>query len=134
MTYAIRKIELECPDRIDPRRLLEFLESWLRHHVLVVDRDYIPTLKGGYGQRKTDITTPLGAAAGDKQSNAEELVTLPVQVPFSAVNVIRRCARLLRLGEAGAKAIEDITDPISSMTVKDALTIARIVLRPDERR
>jgi len=134
MVYAIRKIEAECPDRLDPQRLLVFLEGWLRRHILKEDKAYEPALRGDYGRRKSDITEPLKTASdGDGKENTE-LVTVPVQVPFWAVNVIRRCARLLRLGKEGAKAIEEITDPISGMTLDDALQIGELVLRRDEKR
>lgn len=134
MVYAIRKIELECPDRLDPQRLLDFLEGWLRRHILKEDKDYVPALRGDYGRRNSDITAPLKTATDGEENKKDELVTVPVQVPYAAVNVIRRCARLLRLGEAGAKAIEQITDPISGMTTSDALEIAALVLRKDEKR
>lgn len=134
MVHAIRKIELERPGRLDPQRLLVFLEGWLRRHILQADRDYVPALHGGYGRRKSDITTPLDAAPKTDDKHRGELATVPVQVPFSAVNVIRRCARLLRLGEDAAKAIEEITDPISGMTIDDALAISELVLRREEKR
>jgi len=131
MIYAIRKIELECPKRLDLSKLLDFLVGWLRRHILNVDREYITFLSGDYGRRDSDLTRPLLEDAEDaKDGPVSEDVVVTVTVPFSAVSTIRRCARILRLGGDDAGALESLTDPISGMTIDDALEIAKVVLQP----
>jgi len=133
VVYAVRKIEVECPERLDPRRLLGYLEVWLNRHILEDDKAYIPAIRGGYGRRQSDITTPLKGEEKDGEEEAEEMVTVPVQVPLSMVPAIRRCALLMREDEEATQALLDIADPISSMTLDEALQAAHIVLFPDEK-
>ena len=131
LIYAIRRIQTECPEKIDPRKLLAITEGWLKQHILKSDRDYISSLKGDFGRRKSDaVDEPSGEAeAKANDSSIEEIVVLSVEVPSSAVAIIRRCARLLRMGGAGAESLAGLADPITSMTSEEALTIGKVVLR-----
>jgi len=135
LVFAIRKIEAEAPQRLDPKKLLALLEGWLQRHIMKADREYLPYLRGDYGRRKSDLTLSIAesgkpsSAMDEDSEDQDELTTIPVQVPFSAVNTIRRCARLLRMKEEGADALESLTDPITNMTLDDALVLAKLVVR-----
>lgn len=53
----LRQLYSEDPSQIDNARLSRFLEEWLTHHILKVDMDYLPYLKGEKsGSSKVDGT------------------------------------------------------------------------------
>jgi len=125
VVYAIHKITDDRPDDIDLIKLRDFLGSWLKRHILQADHDYIPYLHNVLGRRKSDGFKSLGATYA--QSDKEEFISVTVQVPFYAANILRRCARMLRLGGDNAKVVESACDPIAALNITDALEIAKIV-------
>ncbi|PIW27316.1 MAG: hypothetical protein COW30_10920 [Rhodospirillales bacterium CG15_BIG_FIL_POST_REV_8_21_14_020_66_15] len=131
MIYGIRKVEAESPEKLDLKKMLVFLEGWLRRHVLKADREYIPYLKGDYGRRKSDLTIPVAKASGlsGETPQEQEEVTVSLKVPYAAVQTLRRCANLLRQGGDHAAPLEALTDPVAAMDIEDALEIAKVVLR-----
>ena len=44
--HAIRKVQLSDPKSIDLSKLMDFLGTWLKHHVMRADRAYVPYLRG----------------------------------------------------------------------------------------
>ncbi len=128
--YAIHKIEGETPDQIDLVKLCDFLGSWLKRHILQTDRDYVPFVKNMHGRRKSDGLKPLGVPhVKHDNDHAGKFVSVTVQVPSYAANIVRRCARMLRNEGEEAKAIETASDPIKALSMEDAMKIAKIVTK-----
>jgi len=131
LIYAIRRIHIESPERLDHTKLLLMLETWLKLHILKSDRKYLPFLKGGFGRRQSDL---IKSPVVDDQKNADEIhhdniVTVNVEVPSSAAATIQRCARFLRAGGENARILGDMSDPNASMDLNEALVIAKDLLK-----
>jgi len=133
LIFAVRHILANCPERLSQEKLLMFLEKWLTRHIMSEDMKYRAYMKGGYGNRDSDIVAPLDADSDlptkyvDKRKPTE-MVVVKVHVPVHAANVIRRCARLLQLGGEKAEKLDEITDPIGMITDEEALEIAKVVV------
>ncbi len=135
--YAIRHILANCPQRLSYDRLLKFLEGWLTHHIMGEDMKYKAFMRGGYGKRNTDIVEPITSNKDNEEADARqadkrrehELVAVTVHVPVQSANLIRRCARLLQLGGEKADLLEELTDPIGSISDDEALEIAKAVVQ-----
>lgn len=130
MVYAIRKIELDQPERLDFEKLLAFLAGWLKRHVMGIDREYIPYLTGTANRRATDWLQTSAQKDGDPpQEEDDREVSITLKIKLSSISTLRRCARALNAGGEKAQAIEDITDPIKDIEFDDAIQIAEIVLK-----
>jgi len=135
LVYSVRRLHINKPEKVSYNRLLKFLEHWLVHHILGEDMKYKSYLRGGYGKRATDITEPLADGnehktfpeSGEQRKKAE-LATVSVLVPAASKTTIRRCARLLQLGGEKAALLEELADPIGSITDDEAERIAMVVL------
>jgi hemerythrin len=136
LVYAVRHILSNCPEKLSYNKLLIFLQRWLTHHIMVEDMSYKDHIHGGvYGNRATDIVQPLTSIEerqpkenqGDKRKPTEwEAVT--VHVPAHAIDIIKRCARLLQTNDDKTMLLDELTNPIGSLDTDQALRVAKIVL------
>lgn len=131
LVSAIRKIVLECPHRLDGHKLLNFLSKWLTSHIMKTDREYLPYLHSE--PQKSGRQKPQAGRAGTTQpdNETEELIETTLAVPADKVDLLRRCATILRAGGPAAESLFEIANPISAMTTADALKIADALLRRD---
>lgn len=129
LVSAIRKIEIECPHRLDGHKLLSFLSTWLKSHIMKTDRDYLPYLSSKPGEMidAHNYTEPV--ALMEPASQADEMTEVSVLVPADRVDILRRCGAILRAGGPAAASLYEIANPISAMTTEDALQIADALLR-----
>ena len=128
--YAIRKIHSEEPKRLDANKLLDFLRSWLVHHILGSDMKYAAYLHGDSpGKKLADFRPPPKPQSAAKRAGAMRSESVTVEVPAGKARLIRRCAELLRRDGKEAHVIEELTDAIAGMTLEEALSEAASVLR-----
>lgn len=124
--HAIRLVHAEDPFRIDPAKLLDFLRDWLVNHILKSDLQYVPYMTGKDSGVKGDSQAPDRRPA----EAADGMVALELQIPADKVEMLRRCAILLRKGGDRARSLEEIADPLESMTFEEALEeVAPLVRR-----
>jgi hemerythrin len=83
--FSLRDFQIEHPELIDAKKVISFLEDWLIHHILQVDKDYAPYLlgekkgnpdlqkefRGQQNDLKIQITCPT-----DKKSHVEHFIKL----------------------------------------------------------
>ena len=131
LIFAARRIHIELPSRLDHKKLLLMLETWLKLHILKSDRKYLPFLQGDFGRRQSDLVDIPDEGVQSQKSalDPNNNVTLAVEVPASAVAIILRCARLLGAGGDGAKTLQDMAEPIASISLEEALLVAKDLLK-----
>lgn len=115
--HAIRLVYADDPLKIDPDRLLAFLRDWLVNHILKSDRQYVPYMTGESAGSKAAAQAPVAPPAEETDGP----VALELQVPSDKIEVLRRCAVLLSKGGDRAQSLEEIADPLQSMTLEEAL-------------
>lgn len=136
--HAIRKVFVENPKSIDPRKLLNFLRDWLVHHILEQDTKYTPYFRGD-GQEdaviqdddeleidfvEDEVPSRQSAAAGNGT-----VQTITMTVPAEKASVLLSCATVLSAGGPDSDAIEDIVMPMGRMTLEEAKRVTRDLLR-----
>lgn len=122
--HAIRKVHAQHPHKIDPDKLMEFLRNWLVHHIAGADMKYIPYLLGD-AKGDTFIDDPGPGPGGRRQNGA---IAVQVKVPPDKVELIQRCAALLNEGGRTAKALEELADPLTGMTLQEAAELVKHLL------
>ncbi len=123
--HAIRLVHASEPLRIDPARLLDFLRDWLVNHILKSDLQYVPYMTGEASSPGKASETPAAQPAAEKTGRVEVML----EVPPDKVQVLRRCAILLRKGGTRAQRLEELTDPLENMTIEEALEEIAPLLR-----
>ncbi len=128
--YAIRKIHGDDPKRLDPEKLVDFLRSWLIHHILGSDMKYAAYLHGGAaGKKSADSRQQKKPVTAAKKPAPQPNERVTVEVPAGKARLIRRCAELLLRDGKEAHIIEELTDAIGGMTLEEALSEAAALLR-----
>lgn len=131
LVSAIRKIEVECPHRLDGQKLLRFLSTWLKSHIMKTDREYLPYLNSKAAEPVKERREISATAYLETESVEADLVEVTIAVPPDRADILKRCAAILRAGGPAAASLYEVANPIAAMTTKDALEIARPLLRTD---
>lgn len=123
--HAIRKVHAQHPGQFDYDKLMGFLRDWLLHHIVGSDMKYVPYLRGEAKAR---------APQGDRKPVfsdwlPRELATVQLEVPPDKVELIERCAALLKESGRPAKALAELADPVAGMTMQEAVGLVKHLLR-----
>ena len=127
--HAIRMVHASDPQRLESAKLLAFLRDWLVHHILESDLDYVPYLTGEAEPQGESQSADTAGQATVGEIRAAETVKIVLRVPADKVEVLRRCALLLRKGGDQARNLEDLANPLDGMTLAEALTEIAPMLR-----
>ena len=127
--HAIRLVHASAPQRLDPGRLLAFLRDWLVRHILQSDLEYVPYLTGETEPHRENQSADTAGQTAVGEIRAAETVKIVLRVPADKVEVLRRCALLLRKGGDPARNLEDLANPLDGMTLAEALTEIAPLLR-----
>ncbi|MBK8907751.1 MAG: hemerythrin family protein [Rhodospirillales bacterium] len=129
--YAARKLYSADADSIDFDVFLAFLRAWLHEHIVRSDAIFVSYLSGG--ARPTTVlpaVDPLPECLEGVLADPDDpLHTVSMQVPESALDTLFTCARLLRRGGGEADALRAIADPLGTMTLVEAATVAKALMR-----
>ena len=130
---ALRKIYAEQPELIDPGRLTNFLAGWLKNHILREDMEYKPFLNPNYRQTKSQLAEKASRHEADMEKARAladtKLETVQVQVPATRVDLLNRCAAMLRAGGAEAEDLVQVLDPVFGMTREEMRKYAGVMLK-----
>ncbi|MEQ9488808.1 MAG: bacteriohemerythrin [Alphaproteobacteria bacterium] len=127
---AIRKIEQDCPEKLDPDKLLLYLSKWLRMHIMQTDRQYLPYLTGDYDTREPANDKESKNSGGAEEATDERFsVNVNIKVSSDDVDTIQKCAIALRHNMKIAESIRSIVQPMSLITTAEALELAEPLLR-----
>lgn len=125
--HAAQQIFASEPERLDPQKLLLFLREWLVHHIVCADMKYVPYLHGEAGDASATPSAPQVQPNGSAQP--VETVTVTVEVPADKVELIRRCALLVGVGDEIAAEIEALAESAAVMTLDEAEKLIAPLLR-----
>jgi len=107
----LRQLYSEDPSQIDHARLSRFLEDWLTHHILKVDMDYLPYLKG----------EKSGSSAVDAALLAQE----HVHVSPAHKDVVERFVHILESEQEVAKQLSSAIVEFEDKLEEQELAMAR---------
>ncbi len=115
---SLQKFHLEKPDRVDPVKIVSFLENWLLNHILKTDKQYAPYLIGDK-KGNPEIKESAPKAAVNK--------TFEITCPEDKIEHVRHFIDLISHGsEEGAlvdAAVEKITEVQKARRDKKALEL-----------
>lgn len=133
--FALRKIYFEEPDLIDPDRVTNFLAGWLKNHILREDFEYKPFLKSDYRQTKSQLAEKIVRHRADMEKARaladKKLESVQLEVPATKVDIITRCAAILRAGGAEAEELVQYLDPLFGMSHAEVRKYAGVMLKRD---
>lgn len=92
---CLRRINREGLAEIDPMKLARFLSDWLSHHILKVDMDYVPFLKGGSDDRDHGLADRLQEVDVHVPANKRALVERFLHIMMSDHPVAAELATLI---------------------------------------
>jgi hemerythrin len=121
--YAIELICRTEPDTLDLGELVEFLRGWLVRHILGADRDFSPYLSG------RSVAGSLADDADAEIFEADDFVSVDVNVPMGKIAAIQRCAEILSSGGSNADALMAIVERTQDLDVDQARKIAADFLK-----
>ncbi len=125
--HAIRKVFVNNSRAIDPEKLMAFLGNWLQDHIIGSDM-----MLGRHIRGESILGAEPSASSTGRSSDVimePRMAVVELEVPVEKAALLRRCASILRRGGTTAMAIEEIADPIASMSLKEAKMIARSLMR-----
>ncbi len=130
VVFAVRKIFQEAPERVDKQKLRVFLNDWLRNHILTMDTALAPFIEGPYADSSQQEVLAVPSLQ-EKVHEERELIAVSVKVPADKVGLIERCAYVFTHGTPEAHDLEDIAIKATGMSLDEALSLARAVLKTD---
>jgi hemerythrin len=93
LVRALVALRKQDPDSVDLGKVTRFLERWIRDHIMIRDREYLPYLNG-------ELQSPEGT------ESASSLTEVTVQVPANKRETVDRFAALMRDGGEIATVLE----------------------------
>lgn len=103
----------ENPDFIDLEALLEVLRTWLNHHILYEDMDYVPCVRDAAHFHPDSADFPE-----DHRPDRGEDETLTITVPKDTAPTMRHIATVLR-DRSGRRFLERQLDELSNRQIED---------------
>jgi hemerythrin len=130
IVFAVRRVFQTDIDKVDKKKLNQFLHDWLVNHILKVDTKLVSYVNGPYGSStNSHLTERLQSISLSEQiALEEELVEVTVKVPVSKQKVIERCAFALMNNTPEAQDLEEIALTATGMTIEEAMEMANAVL------
>jgi hemerythrin len=126
VVYAVRKIFQEDPGRIDKEKLKQFLEAWLKEHILKIDTLLEPYINGPYGYQGQNTSTHQPLVESTVPDS--EVVEVTVRVPRNRINIIERCAFILLQETPESHDLEELAISAAGMSMEEAEELAAGVL------
>jgi hemerythrin len=123
--YAVRYIFKSKPDRVDQDKLVNFLDSWLKEHILEVDKALAP-----YVEHTSNIKHKKSMhQIAHENGTADELVRITLEIPRNKCELIEKCAYVLNNSTPILHDLELLVRSINSLTMEEAEEKAACVLK-----
>ncbi len=109
--HALRVVALDRPERIDPDKMLRFLQDWLVNHIGKSDMDYVKHIRQsmlGVGARHDGESLEESLPAPSKAKEVKIELTLPPQDAL----LIQQIAEIVRHSRADALELEKLTQEV----------------------
>jgi hemerythrin len=128
VVFAVRRVFETDIEKVDKKKLNQFLRDWLIEHILKVDTKLVPYVNGAYSNDSHSAERLQFIGLSEKVTIDEDLVEITVKVPQSKQKVIERCAFALMHNTPEAQDLEEIALAATGMTIEEAMELANAVL------
>jgi hypothetical protein len=125
VVYAVEYIFRNSPEKVDQNKLQEFLEHWLKEHILGVDIELEPYINGPFNKGDN---LKIHQHIEEEISPAEEMVNITLSVPANKIDVLTKCAFILSQQTPEAHDLEDVATKAVGMTMEEAEKLAAKIL------